>query len=264
MKERLRIALDRLGFNRKMRRVRESLLSYGPMIRRWILTVSGVCVALVLWVGLVPMGPVPRPGRLKTANPVTSALIEIRRAQAKAKQKRFVPVQRWVPLSRVSRELQRSVLAAEDSGFYHHHGVEWELVRKAMEDNWRAGRPVRGASTITQQLAKNLYLSPRKSYVRKLRELLYTWRLEAALPKRRILEIYLNVVEWGDGIFGVEAAAQVYFGKPARDLTWDESVALAAALPSPRRHHPGDGSRWMANREAWVWTRLAESGLKDD
>jgi monofunctional biosynthetic peptidoglycan transglycosylase len=155
-------------------------------------------------------------------------------------------------------------MAAEDSNFYGHHGVEWSLIWNAVQENWRAGKPVRGASTITQQLAKNLYLSPVKSYPRKFREVIYAWRLERGLSKRRILEIYLNVVEWGDGLFGVETAAQVYFGKSAADLTWDESIALAAALPSPRRHHPGDGSPWMARRMEAVRDRLRVSGLGED
>src|SRR5262249_44626436 len=159
------------------------------------------------------------------------------------------PVQRWVPLGRISPSLRNAVLAAEDNRFYYHHGVEWGLIKEAMKDNLRAGKNVRGASTITQQLAKNLYLSPRKSYVRKLRELLFTWRLERSLTKDRIFEIYLNVAEWGDGIFGAEAASQVYFHKPAADLDEEEAVALTAVLPSPLRHNPLDGKRWTALRK---------------
>jgi monofunctional biosynthetic peptidoglycan transglycosylase len=141
--------------------------------------------------------------------------------------------------------------------------VEWGLIEEAAKDNWRAGKTVRGASTITQQLAKNLYLSPRKSYARKIRELFYTWRLEWALPKKRILELYLNVAEWGDGVFGAEAASQVYFHKSAADLDWDEAVALAAVLPSPRRHDPTKDSRWTIRRREWVRQRLQDSGLGD-
>jgi monofunctional glycosyltransferase len=200
-------------------------------------------------------GPVRPPEALRSKNPQTTTLIELRKAEARAKHRRFAPVQRWVPMSRISTNLVSAVLAAEDSGFYHHHGVEWELVRAAFKDNLKARRNVRGASTITQQLAKNLYLTPRKTYLRKLRELFYTWRLETALPKNRILEIYLNVVEWGDGVFGAEAAAWVYFNKPAAELDWDEAVALAAVLPSPRRHSPVDGSRWTANRKEQVRRR---------
>lgn len=236
-------------------------------MKRWfwfplVFVLAGM--AGVLWLDAPSRGVVPRPEFLKTRNPPTTAFIEIRRAQAKARRRSYATVQRWTSLSRISTPLQRSVLAAEDSGFYGHHGVEWSLVRNAVRDNWRAGKPVRGASTITQQLAKNLYLSPHKSYARKFRELIYTWRLERALSKRRILELYLNIVEWGDGLFGVEAAAQVYFGKSAADLDWNESVALAAALPSPRRHHPGDGSPWMERRMEAVRDRLRVSGLGEE
>lgn len=229
----------------------------GP--RFWILAclTAGLSLTLVL---LSPepivRGRVPAPERLARRNPTTTALMELRRRQARAQKTRFAPIQRWVPLSRISPHLKTAVLAAEDGGFYHHKGVEWELVRAAVKDNWKAGKPVRGASTITQQLAKNLYLTPRKTYVRKARELFYAWRLETALPKDRILEIYLNVVEWGNGVFGAEAAAWVHFDKPAADLTWDEAVALAAVLPSPRRHSPGDGSKWTARRQDQVRRRI--------
>ena len=127
-------------------------------------------------------------------------------------------MQRWVPYRRISPHLKRAVIVAEDSAFFDHEGIDVEQIREALEDALEKGDTPRGASTITQQLAKNLYLSPSRDPLRKLRELIITRRLEAALPKARILEIYLNVVEWGDGIWGAEAASRAYFGVPASRL----------------------------------------------
>ncbi|HRY30403.1 MAG TPA: biosynthetic peptidoglycan transglycosylase, partial [Elusimicrobiota bacterium] len=138
-------------------------------------------------------------------------------------------------------------------------GVEWRCLKEALLYDLKRGRLARGGSTITQQLAKNLYLSPSKNPLRKVRELVLTYRLEKVLSKRRIFEVYLNVVEWGSGIFGAEAAARAYFGKPASELTLDESASLAAILPSPRRHDPRSGSRWVELRKQWVYRRMAES-----
>jgi monofunctional glycosyltransferase len=223
----------------------------------FLFALCGGLLLAVLWLDGPSRGPVRPPEALRAKNPQTTTLIELRKAEARAKRSRFAPVQRWVPLTRISPALKNAVLAAEDIGFYRHHGVEWVLVREAVKDNWRAGKPVRGASTITQQLAKNLYLTPRKTYLRKARELFYAWRLELALPKDRILELYLNVVEWGEGIFGAEAAAWVHFGKPASAINEEEAVALAAMLPSPRRHSPGDGTPWTARRQDLVRRHIA-------
>jgi monofunctional biosynthetic peptidoglycan transglycosylase len=130
----------------------------------------------------------------------------------------------------------------------------------ALRENLARRKYAKGGSTITQQLARNLYLSPKKSLWRKARELLIAYRLEEHLTKARILELYLNCVEWGPGIFGAEAAAQAYFGKSAENLTAEEAVELAAVLPSPRRHHPLDGSRWTGLRRDWIMRRMAQLG----
>lgn len=144
----------------------------------------------------------------------------------------------WVPLSQISPFLVRAVLIAEDDRFFDHHGVDWTAFRAAMRHNWKKGKMERGASTITQQLARNLFLSPSRSIGRKIKEILIARHLEKSLGKERILEIYLNVVELGDGIFGAEAASQKYYRKPASELTMEEAVELAAALPSPYERHP--------------------------
>ena len=147
----------------------------------------------------------------------------------------------------MSGHIKRAVVAAEDDGFVEHDGFDWEAMQKALEKNQRRGRTVAGGSTITQQLAKNLFLSPEKSYPRKVQEALIALYLEALLPKRRILEIYLNVVEWGDGLFGVSAAAQRYFGVSAAALTPAQAARLAVMLPNPRRYERQFGPRLEAH-----------------
>ncbi len=148
---------------------------------------------------------------LRTKNPATTAFIELRAGEARAQGHRPRRVQQWVPYRRISRDLKRAVLVAEDDAFWQHEGIDVEQLQESIEADWARGRFLRGGSTITQQLAKNLYLSPSKNPARKLRELIIARRLEAELKKARILELYLNVIEWGDGVYGVEAAARTYF-----------------------------------------------------
>jgi monofunctional biosynthetic peptidoglycan transglycosylase len=171
---------------------------------------------------------------LRMQNPTTTAFIELRAEEARAKGRVPRRVQQWVAYSRISPELKRAVLVAEDDAFWQHEGVDFEQMQESLEKDWARGRFVRGGSTITQQLAKNLYLSPSRNPLRKLRELLIARRLEAELKKARILELYLNVIEWGDGIYGVEAASRTYFGQPAANLEANESALLAAAIVNPR------------------------------
>lgn len=141
---------------------------------------------------------------------------------------------KWIPISKISSNLQRAVIVAEDDQFFGHQGFDMGAIKKAIEINMKRGKFSRGGSTITQQLARNLYLSPRKSLWRKFREFLIAFKLERELPKERILELYLNVVEFGDGIYGAEAASRHYFNKSAANLTRYESAFLAAILPRPR------------------------------
>jgi monofunctional biosynthetic peptidoglycan transglycosylase len=143
---------------------------------------------------------------------------------------------RWVPYERISNHLKRAVIASEDARFAEHEGVDWEAIEKAYKENLKRGRPAKGGSTITQQLAKNLFLSPERSYLRKAQELVITYMIEALWDKRRILEVYLNVVEWGEGVFGAEAAARHYYGIAASQLGPEQSARLAAYLPNPKRY----------------------------
>ena len=166
----------------------------------------------------------------------------------------------WMPLAEVSPRLPQAVLMGEDAGFYIHSGFDTHEIKEAFKRNWEEGRTVRGASTISQQLAKNLFLSSARSYTRKLKEAVLTYRLEKALSKERILEIYLNVIEWGDGIYGVEAAARDVFGKSASRLTAVEAATLAAMIPSPLRLDPCKSPKSVRVRRDRIlnWMHMAE------
>src|SRR5690348_1981084 len=205
---------------------------------------------------------------LRKGNVTSTSLIETRIAEAEAKGQQPRREQTWVPLDRISPYLQRAVLAGEDTNFTTHHGFDYEAIQKAFEqaqheaakqakaegedDDWLPNLPEfkRGGSTISQQLAKNLYLSSQRSFLRKGQEAALTIMLERTLTKRRILEIYLNVIEWGDGIYGAEAAAQHYFHKPASALSVPEAAFLSAMIPNPRTvFNPQVNPRRVARRQ---------------
>ncbi len=193
---------------------------------------------------------------LASTNPETTAFMKLREDEAARDGRKLRRVHRWVRYSRISRHLQRAVLVAEDSRFFQHEGVDLEELRKSIEINIERGAAIRGASTITQQLAKNLYLSPSRDPLRKLRELIIARRMEAALPKARILEIYLNVIEWGDGIWGAEAAARQYFGVPASSLSREQAALLAGAIINPRVLNPGRPTRRLLARQRIILARM--------
>ena len=167
----------------------------------------------------------------------------------------------WVDYGAISPNLKRAVIAAEDARFIEHEGVDWEAVQKALEDNRRRGRPARGGSTISQQLAKNLFLSSERSYLRKGQELVITYMIEALWDKRRILEIYLNVAEWGDGVFGAEAAARHYFRTSASRLGAEESARLAVMLPRPKFYDRNRGSEYLARRTATILRYMGDASI---
>jgi monofunctional biosynthetic peptidoglycan transglycosylase len=226
-----------------------------PSIRATLVWSVRLASLLFLYVGYVYL-TVPDVRVLAARNPSTTAFIELRKREAAEAGRRLVVRQRWVPYQQISNNLRRAVLVAEDSSFFDHDGIDLTEIRASLERNWEEGRFVRGASTITQQLAKNLYLSPSRNPVRKLKELFITRRLEAALTKRRILEIYLNVIEWGDGIFGADAAARAYFGKSAAELTADEAALLAGAIINPRVHSPAKPSARLRRRQQIISRRM--------
>ena len=165
----------------------------------------------------------------------------------------------WVPLEEVSLEMQAAVVAAEDIGFFHHHGIDWTAVQEALQE-WLKGKGLRGASTITQQLAKNLFLTGERTLFRKLQEARLARALEIKLGKKRILELYLNVIEFGDARLGVEAAARFYYGVSAARLDPVQAAGLAASIPSPRRDNPASRTRAWTFREAEVTGRLDDIG----
>ena len=165
-------------------------------------------------------------------------------------------MQQWVPYSRLSPNLVRAVLLTEDAKFWKHDGLDYEQIKESVEVNLERGEFARGASTITQQLAKNLYLSPSKNPVRKLRELLIARRLEEELTKQRILEMYLNVIEWGNGIYGAEAASRTYFGKSSAFLSAPEAAFLAASIANPRVMNPGNVTARLRRRQSMVLRRM--------
>jgi monofunctional biosynthetic peptidoglycan transglycosylase len=167
----------------------------------------------------------------------------------------------WVPYERISSNLKRALVAAEDAKFVDHEGFDWEGIELAIEKNQKRGRVVAGGSTITQQLAKNLFLTPSRSYVRKAEEAVITVMLEALLTKRRILELYLNVIEWGSGVFGAEAAARRYFGVPAAHLSAEQSARLAAMAPNPRFYERNQGAPGLARKIGIILARMPAAEL---
>lgn len=193
---------------------------------------------------------------LKENNPAETALMRQRLGEADSEGKSLRTVHSWVPLSRIPRHVINAVVVAEDGMFWEHNGFDWYEFQQSLRKNWERKKAVRGASTITQQLAKNLYLSTSKDPVRKIKEWIITFLLERNLDKNRILEIYLNVIEWGRGIFGVEAAARTYFGRSASSLSVEQAIRLAAVIPSPLRHKPTDNTRWVTFRRNIVAARM--------
>ena len=164
----------------------------------------------------------------------------------------------WVPYTRIAQSLKLAVIAAEDTAFVDHEGFDWKGIEKAFEKNQKKGKVVAGGSTITQQLAKNLFLSGERSYVRKAQEAVITWMLESRMDKDRILEIYLNVVEWGNGVFGAEAAARHYFGLSAAQLSGEQAARLAAMLPNPRFYDRNRNSAYLARRGPVILARMKQ------
>jgi monofunctional biosynthetic peptidoglycan transglycosylase len=172
----------------------------------------------------------------RSYNPGETAFMAREEAALRQKNPKAELRHRWVPYRNISVHLKRAVITSEDARFSDHEGVDWDAIEKAYKENLKRGRPAKGGSTITQQLAKNLFLSPDRSYFRKGQELVITYMIEALWDKRRILEVYLNVVEWGEGIFGAEAAARHYYGVSAAQLGPEQAARLAAYLPNPKRY----------------------------
>ncbi len=203
----------------------------------------------------------PDVSKLKKANPGETSMMRYREAEWEAKGHKKRIYQVWVPLSKVSPYLIKAVLIGEDDKFWRHDGFDFDAIGKALEKDLKTRRFKAGGSTISQQLAKNLYLSPKKSPLRKIEEAVITWKIERTLPKRRILEIYLNVVEWGDGVFGIEAASRHYFGKEASELSPMEAARLASVLPNPRKYDPAGDRRYVLKRSEIIYDIMVRRGI---
>jgi monofunctional biosynthetic peptidoglycan transglycosylase len=220
-----------------------------------VLAIAGIAFAYGAYIYLTL--PDVRP--LKTKNPTTTAFMALREQEYTKRDGRAPRKhQKWTPISRISPHLIDAVLLAEDAGFYHHNGVDYHELWESMKINWKDKKMRRGGSTITQQLAKNLYLSPERTVTRKFRELLITQRLERELSKRRILELYLNVVEWGPHLYGVGQASRTYFGVSARDLSPAQAATLAGMLVNPIRHTPLAPTSRLARRQRIILDRMVK------
>lgn len=192
----------------------------------------------------------------RTHDPASTAFMEASRERLRARDPGARLAHQWVPYARISANLKRAVIAAEDAKFADHEGFDWEAMQKAWEKNQRRGKVVAGGSTISQQLAKNLFLSGRRTPWRKAEEAVITVMMENVMDKRRILEIYLNVIEWGDGVFGAEAAARHYFGTSAAALTPAQAARLAAMVPNPRFYDRRRDTPWLERKTQIILARM--------
>ncbi len=211
--------------------------------------------SLVFWLSL------PDVDYLKKENPRVTALMEQRKAEAAAQHKKYRIRQRWVRFRSIPKYLKQAVRISEDASFYKHKGVDFEELKISIERDLREGKLARGGSTITQQLAKNLYFSTEKSFIRKIKEYFVAKRMEAALSKNRIFHLYLNIIEFGPGVFGVQAASRYYFGKNVWDLSLEESIRLAAVIPRPLRTNPAGKSRWLLWKCRWIAHKMKRYGF---
>ena len=227
--------------------------------RRRLVAAVEIAVVVVTLGALGLWCSVPNTAPLADENPTSTAFIDMRREQNPKLKLQW----QWVRIGHVSRYLRAAVVYAEDYHFYTHDGVDWEAIEGAVEKDLGAGQLRVGGSTITQQLAKNLYLSPRKSFFRKLREMLIAFSLEDHLTKTRILELYLNVVEWGDGIFGAEAASRHWFGHSAASLSPAEAARLAIALPNPIERAPDVHTKELTDKAVRIIRLFRMQGLID-
>jgi len=219
-----------------------------------------LCV-LVLIVVVGSYAIYPDISRLKKENPKKTSFMEYREEEWRQQGKKIRIQKKWVALSNMSPYLIKAVLITEDDKFWSHQGFDFEAIQKALEKDIKKKKFKFGGSTISQQLVKNLYLTPSKNAVRKFKEAILTWRIEQNLSKRRILELYLNIVEWGEGIFGIEAASLHYYGKPALQLGPDEAAHLAVILPNPRKYRIDGSSKYVEKRAKIIYDIMVKRGI---
>ena len=226
----------------------------GRWLKWGLLGVIGVFIAWQVWLlGWVLLW--------KWVDPGTTRFMDIRLAELREKNPAAQLKQQWVPYERISPHLKRAIIASEDAKFVDHEGFDWDGIQKALEKNQRRGRTVAGGSTISQQLAKNLFLTPTKSYFRKAEEAIITLMLEALWSKRRILEVYLNVIEWGNGVFGAEAATRHYFGVGAAQIGPEQAAKLAGMVPNPRFYDRNRNAPGLAKKAAIIFARMPAADI---
>jgi monofunctional biosynthetic peptidoglycan transglycosylase len=200
----------------------------------------------------------------KKNNPQKTAFMKYREMSWQQKKIKRKIRKTWVPLSQISPYVTKAVIIAEDHKFWIHEGFDFEAIQMALEKNIKQNKIKVGGSTISQQLAKNLFLTPEKDPIRKIKEAILTWRLEKHLSKRRILELYLNVAEWGDGIFGIEMAARHHYGRSAFQLTPRQAATLAVILPNPRRYRTDGSSRYVQNQADRIYRIMVRQGVVNE
>ena len=230
------------------------------MWKKWIF------ITLVILVGALSINIgyyfiLPDVAALAKTNPKETAFMEYREREWQQEGKKKKIRQKWVSLSQISPYVVKAVIIAEDDKFWQHEGFDFDAMQKALEKDIKKRKFKVGGSTISQQLAKNLYLSPSKNPIRKVKEAILTWRIEEHLSKKRIIEIYLNVAEWGDGVFGIEMAARTHFGKSAAALNAQEAARLAAVLPNPRKFNPTGTSRYVSSRSERIYQIMVRRGI---
>jgi monofunctional biosynthetic peptidoglycan transglycosylase len=226
--------------------------------RKFLSAIILAATIVVVQIMLLPFGEI---SQLKSKNPTSTAFMNYYTDQAKARGKPFRLRHSWVGLNRISKSLVDAVVVSEDGSFWSHSGFDWFEFRESVMRNVREGRAARGASTISQQLVKNLYLSPSKNPLRKLKEWILTWWLEQNLTKSRILELYLNLIEWGEGIYGIQSASEFYYGIFASELGARESARLAAVIPNPKRWSPIGGTKYIERRAELIVQRMLARGM---
>jgi len=230
------------------------------MTRKWFYIIF-IAIISGMFLNVVVYFVYPDVSKLKKQSPQKTAFMEYREKEWERQGKKIKISHQWVPLSRISSYVVKAVLISEDDKFWSHEGFDFAAMQKAIEKDIKKKKFKFGGSTISQQLAKNLYLSPSKNPVRKIKEAILTWRIENNLSKKRIIELYLNVAEWGDGLFGIETAARHYYGKPASELTAREAAKLASVLPNPPRFDPTGESKFVENRSDRIYQIMIRRGI---